>query len=147
MEQFFQMFQQFNKINQSNESTSPDLKIGEKLTYHNYTKWCKLIYIAIEGRGRLNHITAAPPEPSDLTYSQWKQCDSIVLSWIIANIESNLVNQFLNYTTAWDLWKGIETLLNSRRDELQVFDLSTKAATLKQNSDSIEEYFGKLTTI
>ena len=129
MEHMFRLFQQMNQNTQNSESS--ELKVAEKLTYQNYTKWCKLIYIAIEGRGRLNHITAAPPEPSDSTYSQRKQRDSIFFSWIIVNIESNLVNQFLDYTTAWDLWKGIETLLNSGRDELQIFNLSTKVATLK----------------
>ena len=57
------------------------------------------------------------------------------------------MNQFLDYTTARDLWKGIDTLLCSERDELQIFDQSTKAITLVQGKDSIEVYFGKLNTI
>ena len=99
MEQMFQYFQQLNKQNTSNEPSSTDLRIIKKLTYQNYTKWCKHIQIAIEGRGRLNHIIEAPPKPTYST-TQWKQRDSVVLSWIIANIDSGLVNQFLDYTTA-----------------------------------------------
>lgn len=76
------------------------------------------MHIAIDNRGWLNHITAAPPNPTEPTYQQQKQRDSIVLSWFIANINSDLANQFLHYNTSWDLWKGIETLLNSGRDEL-----------------------------
>ena len=133
MEQMFQYFQQLNKqTNSTNEPQTTDLRVAEKLTYHNYTKWCKLIQIAIEGRGRLSHIIDVPPEPTASNYIQWKQRDSVVLSWIISNIDSNLVNQFLDYTTAWELWKGIETLLNSGRDELQIFDLSSKAANLNK---------------
>lgn len=48
--------------------------------------------------------------------------DSMVISWIIENKEADLVNQFLDYTTARDLRKGIETLLCSGRDELQIFN-------------------------
>lgn len=44
---------------------------------------------------------------------------------------------FLDYDTTWDLWVTIE---------LQIFDLSSMAASLKQNKDTIEEYYGKLTT-
>ena len=117
------------------------------MTYQNYTKWCKLILIAIDGRGRLNHIIDAPLEPTASNYLQWIQRDSVVLSWIIANIDSDLVNQFLNYTTTWDLWKGIETFLSSGKDELQTFDLSSKAASLKQSNESIEVYYGKLNTL
>ena len=105
------------------------------------------MHILIEGRGRLSHIIDIPPSPSDPAYPQWKQRDLVVLSWIITNIEVDLVNQFLDYNTAWDLWKGIETLLSSGRDELQIFDLSARAAALQQHNDTIEVYFSKLNTI
>ena len=75
----FQYFQQLTKQNNpTSETQSTDLRVAEKLTYHNYTKWCKLIQIAIEGRGRLNHIIDTPPEPTASNYLQWKQRDSIV---------------------------------------------------------------------
>ena len=45
------------------------------------------------------------------------------------------------------MWRGIETLLGSERDELQILDFSSKASSLKQNNDSIEIYFGKLNTL
>lgn len=146
MEHVLRLFQQMNKPNKHEpepepEHSIPDLKVSEK------SKWCKLMHIALDCRGRLKHIIVAPPEPADPNYKQWRQRDPIVLSWIITNIESDLVNQFLDYNTAWDLWKGIETLLGSGRDELQIFDLSTRATTIKQNSDTIEVYFSKLNTI
>lgn len=121
------------------------MKVAEKLTFHNYPKWCKLIQLTIKERERLNHIIDTLPEPTDPTYQQWKQRDSIVLSWI--NIESDLVNQFLNYTTTFKLWKGIDTLLSSGRDELQIFELSNKTANLKKSNDTMEVYFSKLNTL
>ena len=45
------------------------------------------------------------------------------------------------------MWRGIDTLLGSGRDELQILDFSSKASSLKQNNDSIEIYFGKLNTL
>ena len=149
MEQMFHLFQKMNKENQNSDSSiaGSELRLTEKLNYNNYTKWCRLIYRAFEGRGRLRHITTAPPSTTNPNYQAWKQKDSMVFSWIIANIEPDLVNQFLDYDTAWDLWVGIETLLGSGRDELQIFDLSSRAASIKQNNDTIEIYFSKLNTI
>ena len=146
MEQMEQMFQMFQKINNStNQTENPtSFKISEKLTYHNYTKWCKLMHVAIGGRGRLSHITARPPPLSDPNYNQWAQKDAMVIAWIIENINGDIVNQFLDYTTAHSLWQGIEGLLGCGRDELQIFDLSSKATTLRQNNDTIEVYYGKL---
>ena len=68
----------------------------------------------------------------------------MVIAWIIENIDGDIVNQFLDYTTAHSLWQGIESLLGYGRDELQIFDLISKAATLRQDNDNIEVYYGKL---
>ena len=87
--------------------------------------------IALECKGHLSYIIDDPPSISDPNYRTWKQRDSIVLSWIIFNIDTDLINQFLDYSIARDLWKGIEVLLSSGRDELQIFDLSSQANNLK----------------
>ena len=103
--------------------------------------------IALECRGRLSHIIDDPPSTTNPNYITWKQRDSIVLSWIISNIDTELINQFLDYSIARDLWKGLEILLSSGRDELQIFDLSSQANSLKQNRDPLEVFYRKLTTI
>ena len=86
MEHMFKLFQQMHKPNTTIETVSPELKIAEKLTYQNYTTWCKMIQIALECRGHLSHIINEPPNITDPNYQTWKQKDSIVLSWIISNM-------------------------------------------------------------
>ena len=104
MQQLFQMFQTLNKNSTNIEpGTSQTVRVAEKLNFTNYTKWCKLMQIAIGGRGRLNHIIVNPISPDDPEYQQWAQKDSMVISWIIENIDGDLVNQFLDYKTARDL--------------------------------------------
>ncbi|XP_057546216.1 uncharacterized protein LOC130825160 [Amaranthus tricolor] len=147
MEHMLKLFQQLNKPNTNLETIPSELKLAEKLNYQNYTTWCKMMQIALERRGRLSHIIDEPANITDPNYQTWKQKDSIVLSWIISNIDTDLINQFLDYTVARDLWKGIEILLNSGRDELQIFDLSSQANNIKQDRDPIEVFYGKLTTI
>ena len=45
--------------------------------------------------------------------------------------DTNLINQFFDYTIPRDLWRGIEVLLSSGGFELQIFDLSSQANSLK----------------
>ena len=68
MEHMFKLFQQMHKPNTTLETISPDLKIAEKLTYQNYTTWCKMMQIALEYRGRLSHITDNPLSTSNPIY-------------------------------------------------------------------------------
>ena len=139
VEHMFKLFQQMHKPNTTLETISPELKLAEKLTYQNHTTWCKMMQIALECRGRHSHIIDDPPSILDPNYRTWKQKDSIVLSWIISNIDTDLMNQFLDYTIARDLWKGIEVLLSSGWDELQIFDLSSS-----QQSKTESRPFGGL---
>ena len=80
--------------------------------------------IAINIRGKLKHITGEPPLSTDSEYPQGARHDSMVISWIIENIDADIVNQFIDYTIARDLWQGIENLLSNGRDKLQIHDLS-----------------------
>ncbi|XP_057526492.1 uncharacterized protein LOC130805723 [Amaranthus tricolor] len=148
MEQMEQMFQMFPKLNKPNPTENlSTIQFSEKLNYNNYTKWSRLMQIAINSRGKLNHITNEPSKITDPNYPQCAPHDSIVISWIIENIDAEIVNQFIDYNTARDLWQEIENLLNSGHDELQIYDLSSIAATLRQEINTIETYFEKLSML
>ena len=84
------------------------------------------MHLAISGRAWLKHIIADPPTKNDPKYNQWTRYDLIVISWILENIDTDLVNQFLDFPTAKTLWSGIETMYNSGKDGLQIFDLTVK---------------------
>ena len=126
MGQLLQLINQLNTNKLPTENTNT-LSISEKLTNQNYTKWSRLMHLTISGRGRLNHIIDDPPSKIDPAYNQWTRSDSIVISWILENIDSDLVNRYLDFPTAKALWQGIETLYSSGRDDLQIFDLTVKA--------------------
>ena len=77
MDQLLEILQQLYRPNQnSNESSSQNVILTEKLNNQNYIKLSKLMYLAINGRGRLSHITADPPSVTDLEYTKWIQKDS-----------------------------------------------------------------------
>ena len=130
--QILQILQNLNPNKQTAENANlQSVNISAKLSDHNYTLWSKLMYLAINGRGKIRHITFPSPSTTDPTYQKWREADSIVLTWIIENIGTDLVNQYLNYLIAYDLWKAIQTTYNSGRDQLQVYDLTVKEYSLK----------------
>ena len=68
MEQMFQMFLKLNKPNPTENLST--IQLSEKLNYNNYTKWSRLMQIAISSRGKLNHITNEPCKITDPDYPQ-----------------------------------------------------------------------------
>lgn len=61
-------------------------------------------------------MIASSPASNNPGYIRWSQQDSTIIPWIIDNIESDLVNNFRDYPTAQDLWRGIESLYNSEQE-------------------------------
>ena len=146
MGQLLQLFKHLNPNKPTTENTTSiqTLSISEKLTNQNYTKWSRLIHLAISGRDLLNHIIDDPLSKNDPAYNQWTRSDSIVISWILENINPDLVNQYLDFPTAKTLWQGIETPYSSGRDGLQIFDLTVKTNKIQQGTNIIETYYRKL---
>ena len=70
MGQSLELFQQLNTRPMENSNTSSTVTITEKLNQTNYTKWSRLMHLAISGRGKLKHIAANPPATDDLNFSK-----------------------------------------------------------------------------
>ena len=118
------------------------VKIGTRITWHS-AFWVPQML----GSSFWTPLIVASPLPTDYEYPQCAQRDSVVISWVIDNIDADIVNQFLDYIIYRDLWQGIGNLLHSVRDELQICDLSSNTTTLTQANDIIKVYFGKLSIL
>lgn len=86
MGQLMKLFQQFNKKTDSNDSV---INLIEKLNHYNYTRWARLMYLAIDGKDKDEHLIALPPAKENLEYKKWAWYDSLVILWIIENIEAD----------------------------------------------------------
>ncbi|VFR00760.1 unnamed protein product [Cuscuta campestris] len=128
-------------------SSNQPLNLAEKLNDKNYAIWARKMSLALDGRGRLKHITAAPLKNDDSTYIKWRQADSTVITWILENIESDIVNQYIDYPTAWDLWKGIKATYGSGKDPFQIYDLMVKASEIKQGAQPLEKIYSQLQAV
>ncbi|KAH6756426.1 Calcium-dependent lipid-binding family protein [Perilla frutescens var. hirtella] len=100
----------------------------------------------IGGRGRASYITGNTPAPSptDSAYAWWEQEDQYVFTWIVQNIEPNLVNLVSKHSTSKAVWESLALTYGSGADSLQVFDLHRRANSMKQNGKTLEEIWSKL---
>lgn len=73
-----------------------------------------------------------------ITYPSWEQSDQLVFTWLIDNINDNLVNNVSKYSTAKALWDGLAVTYGSGGDLLQIFDLHKQCYTVKQGNRPLE---------
>lgn len=138
-----------NSTPQQSVPLPENLHITVKLTGNNYSLWSRVIYRAILGRGRQNHLTGVPPPPppTDPRFPRWEQDDNSVFTWILQNVDTSMINNVSRYPTAKALWDGLALTYGSRSDSLQVFDLHRKANNIRQGEGTLEACWNSLQDI
>ncbi|XP_042031781.1 uncharacterized protein LOC121778484 [Salvia splendens] len=126
--------------------SSKNVTVAFKLNGGNYPLWSRLMKVAIGSRGGYSHITGkpAPPAPDSKEYEDWEETDLIVFSWIVDNIENNIIADFAHHQSAQALWESLATTYESEADLYLVYDLEDKANTIKQGDMDLETYYRKI---
>ncbi|CAA0824478.1 Unknown protein [Striga hermonthica] len=79
----------------------PVATLSFKFTGNNYGAWEFQFRMFLEGKELWNHIDGTSPPPKEASeLSQWESKDAKIISWILASIESHMVNSLRSFRTA-----------------------------------------------
>lgn len=76
----------------------------------------------------------------DPSYRAWQRCNTIVVSWIIWSLSPSIIQSVIFIDYAIDLWKDVEDRF-AQGDSVRSSDLQDEISSLKQNTQSVTEYF------
>ena len=82
-----------------------------KFTGKNYASWEFQFRMFVKGKelwGHLDGTSPAPADPNEL--GQWEIRDARIISWILASIESHMVNNLRSFGTAKDMWDYLKRI-------------------------------------
>ena len=133
-------------LDDSRSRMSKHVTLAVKLNGNNYPLWHKLMRISIGGRRANRHITGipAPPELGTKGYTEWEETDMIVFSWIVDNIETDIVVDFTHHQTTKALWESLFVTFASTSDPYLLYDLEEKASKIVQGEQGLETYWRRL---
>ncbi|XP_042059365.1 uncharacterized protein LOC121803840 [Salvia splendens] len=100
--------------------------------------------VKIGGRGAYPYIKNDPPESGSKGYDEWEENDLVVFSWIVDNIENDIIADFAHHQTAKALWDNLTVTFESKADQYIIYDLEEKAINIKQGSMDLETYYRKI---
>ncbi|KAK3018888.1 hypothetical protein RJ639_002840 [Escallonia herrerae] len=82
---------------------------SHKLTRKNYLEWAQSMKLAIDGRGKLGHLTGDVRQPAtgDPSLSVWRPENSLIIVWLINSMEPTIGKPYLFLPTAKDVWEAI----------------------------------------
>ena len=102
-----------------------DIQMGIKLDCHNYALWSQVMEMYIAGNDKLRYILGdnPQPEPTDPAFRKWRTENAVVKGWLINSMESSLINNFIRYPTAQQVWDAVDITFFDGSDTSQVYDL------------------------
>ncbi|XP_042055752.1 uncharacterized protein LOC121800243 [Salvia splendens] len=136
-----------NKIDPEQPSrlkNSKNVIVAFKLDGKNYPLWSRLMKVKIGGRGAYSHIRKEPPEPGSKGYDDWEEDDLVVFSWIVDNIEDEIIADFAHHQTSKALWDSLAVTFENKADKYLIYDLEEKIITIKQGNMDLETYYRRI---
>ncbi|RVW97991.1 hypothetical protein CK203_029056 [Vitis vinifera] len=121
-------------------------QIGIKLDGTNYALWSQVVEMYISGKDKLGYINGdfLQPEPTDLTFRQWRTENAIVKEWLINSMDPTLISNFIRFPTAKMVWDSVATTYFDGTNTSQVYDLKRRVTKMRQVGGSIEKYYNDL---
>ncbi|XP_074278090.1 uncharacterized protein LOC141601693 [Silene latifolia] len=127
------------------ESGHP-LGVDTKLSgIENYLEWKRQMEIAICSRRKIGFLTGVVKRPTNdpLREDAWDTCNSLLIQWILQNVEKPIKNSVLYVKTAKEIWEYLQRQF-SISNGARKFRLNKELEDLEQGDKSICEYFTEL---
>ncbi|XP_047947740.1 uncharacterized protein LOC125193856 [Salvia hispanica] len=96
------------------------------------------------GQGSIPYIRNEPPEAGSKGFDEWEENDLVVFSWIVDNIENEIVADFAHHLTSKALWDNLAVTFENKADRYLIYDLEEKAINIKQGSLDLETYYRRI---
>ena len=68
----------------------------------------------------------------------------VVFSWIVDNIENDIVTDFAHHQTAKALWDNLAVTFENRADKYHIYYLEEKVINIRQGSLDLETYYRRI---
>ncbi|XP_061372446.1 uncharacterized protein LOC133314915 [Gastrolobium bilobum] len=86
------------------------------------------------------------PPASDLLFSSWLRCNSMVISWILNSVSKEIADSLLYFSTAYEVWTDLQTRF-SEANGPRIFQLKQQISSLCQGSLDVNGYYTKLKSL
>lgn len=114
----------------------------------NFQPWIRSMRISLLSKNKLLFVdgTFQDPEKTGSLHNQWRQCNSMVLSWIQRSVSPSVQKSISYFEKAYDAWKD----LHDRFDEGDMFriaDLQEEIYRPSQGNLSVSEFYTELKSL
>lgn len=111
---------------------------------NNYLSWSTVVRISLAAKDKVGFIdgTLKAPE-NEAQFKRWKMVDSMVMSWILNSISTDIADTLIYCESAKALWDEIQERYGLSLG-LQLYRIYREMRAIQQGTDSVTTYYCKL---
>ncbi|XP_075088312.1 uncharacterized protein LOC142170326 [Nicotiana tabacum] len=137
-------------MNQNNDSSHLSFQItSHRLNGKNYLEWAQSVWLAIDGIGKLGHLTSEirRPEAGDPKMKAWRSENSLVIAWHLNSMEPAIGKPYLFLPTARDVWEAVKETYSDVENASQIFELKIKLWKARQREREVTIYYNEMVSL
>lgn len=77
----------------------------------NYHSWSRSMITALSTKNKVEFVDGSAPEPlkTDRMYGAWRQCNNMVVSWIVHSVATSIRQSILWMDKAEEIWHDLKS--------------------------------------
>jgi len=80
----------------------------------------------LKSKGKIHHLTLAPPKSTNLALPAWEVEDAQIMSWIWNAMQLEICKNYMFLGSAREIWETVRKTYSKIRDILVIFEVKTK---------------------
>lgn len=132
----------------SNSDNPGLVLVSTSLIGSNYNSWRRAMVTALRAKNKLCFVdgTLPVPDDDDPFFASWSRCNSMVISWLLNSVSSEIGHSLLYYDTAAEIWVDLKECY-SQTSGPRIYQLKKDLMALQQGTLDVNSYFTKLKII
>ena len=98
--------------------------VSKVLEEDNYNTWSRAMRISLSAKNKIGFVTGSiksPPLTND-SFSSWRQCNDMVISWLLNSIHPDIANSVIYAETAVEIWADLQECFSQGNDS-RIFEI------------------------
>ena len=113
----------------------------------NYGPWRCAFLEFLNAHGLRHHLTDSSPKESDPAYLEWSRLESVVCSWLISSVATQIMEPLSMTRPARALWLKLETMYANKSNVSRTVRLYEELFACRQGTRTLQTYYGAVDAI
>ncbi|XP_017229026.1 uncharacterized protein LOC108204208 [Daucus carota subsp. sativus] len=122
--------------------------VSVKFNGNGFTNWKRSMVRSLISKNKFGFVdgSVAKPDTNSPDFKAWERCNTLVCTWLIANLDETIAGSVMCFSNAIDIWCDLEDRFGFAT-MAQVYAVEQQLTDVHQGSKSVSEFYTEIRTL